>query len=184
MKATEVLMEEHRLIERVLVALEKAARRLDSGEAIRPDFFIEASEFFKGFTDGCHHKKEENVLFPAMVKGGLSYQFGPVAVMLSEHDEGRTYNNGLRLAAERMQSEESNAKTQVMQHALNYVTLLKQHITKEDNVLFPMADQVIPTFKHAQIYEDFDHIEYEETGEGIHEKYLQLALRLEKEMLG
>lgn len=184
MKATEVLIGEHRVIERVLVALEKATRRLDSGEAIRPDYFIEASEFFKGFTDGCHHKKEENVLFPAMVEGGLSYQFGPVAVMISEHDEGRTYINGLRLAAERLQYEESDAKTQVVQQALNYITLLKQHINKEDNILFPMADQVIPTYKHAKIYEDFDHIEYEETGKDIHEKYLQLAARLEKEMLG
>jgi len=167
-----------------LGALEKAAQRLDSSEAIRLDFFIEASEFIKGFADGCHHKKEEGVLFPAMVEGGLSYQFGPVAVMLAEHDEGRTFNNAMKLAAERLQAGEKHAKDQVVQNALGYVSLLRQHIAKEDNVLFPMADQVIPKDKHAKINADFDHIEHEETGEGVHEKYLGLAERLEKEMLG
>lgn len=184
MKATEVLMEEHRVIERVLAALEKAAQRLDQGEAIRPEFFVEASDFIKGFADGCHHKKEDGVLFPAMVEGGLSYQFGPIAVMLSEHDEGRTFNNGMRLAAERLQGGDKSAKEQVVQNASGYVTLLRQHIAKENNILFPMADQVIPKEKHGGVNEDFDHIEHEETGEGVHEKYLGLAERLEKEMSG
>lgn len=184
MKATEVLMEEHRVIERVLVVLEKAAQRLDGGEVIQPTFFIDAAEFVKGFADGCHHKKEEGVLFPAMVEGGLSLQFGPVAVMLAEHDQGRTFNNGMRLAAERLQGGDKSAKDQVVKNALEYVTLLRQHIAKEDNVLFPMADQVIPKNKHQKINEDFDHIEHEETGEGVHEKYLGLAERLEKEMSG
>jgi hemerythrin-like domain-containing protein len=96
-EATEVLMEEHRVIERVLAALEKANPRLDSGVAIRSDFFIEASEFFKGFTDGCHHKKEETYSFLPWWKWSIVPVWSG-GVMISEHDEGRTYNNGLRLA--------------------------------------------------------------------------------------
>lgn len=40
MQATEILMEEHRVIERVLAALDKAANRLDAGEQVRPSFFL------------------------------------------------------------------------------------------------------------------------------------------------
>ncbi len=62
MKATEILMEEHRVIERVLTSLEIASNRLSLGQAIPADFFLKAADFIKGFADGCHHKKEEGVL--------------------------------------------------------------------------------------------------------------------------
>ncbi|MBN1536502.1 MAG: hemerythrin domain-containing protein [Anaerolineales bacterium] len=184
MKATEVLMEEHRVIERVLTAIERASQSLSRDDATRPGIFIEAADFVSGFADGCHHKKEENVLFPAMVEGGLSYQFGPVSVMLAEHDEGRTLNNGMLLAAQRLQAGDKDAKDQVIHNAMGYVTLMRQHIAKEDHVLFPMADQIIPKQEHQKIYEAFNHIEHDEAGEGIHEKYLALAERLEKESFG
>jgi hemerythrin-like domain-containing protein len=61
------------------------------------------------------------------------------------------------------------------------VALLRQHIYKEDNILFPMADRVIPLEKQEKVAEDFERIEHEETGEGVHEKYLALAEVLEKE---
>ena len=71
MEATEILMQEHRVIERVLTTLEAGAARVDAGQPMRPGFFIEATDFVKGFADGCHHRKEEGVLFTAMVDSGL-----------------------------------------------------------------------------------------------------------------
>ncbi len=77
MQATDILMEEHRVIERVLTSLERAAVKLDNGGPVRPGFFIDAAEFVKGFADGCHHKKEEGVLFTALVDAGLPREVGP-----------------------------------------------------------------------------------------------------------
>ena len=85
----------------------------------------------------------------------------------------------MREAAERVQGGDQKAVSRVTQNALAYATLLRQHIQKEDSILFPMADQVIPAEQHAQITEAFDHIEHEETGAGVHEKYLGLADELE-----
>lgn len=45
MKATDILMEEHRVIERVLNSLEKAALAARQGEKGNPEFFIEAAGF-------------------------------------------------------------------------------------------------------------------------------------------
>jgi hypothetical protein len=45
-----------------------------------------------------------------------------------------------------------------------------------------MADRVIPPDDRARVTEDFEHVEHEETGEGVHEKYLGLAASLEREM--
>ena len=66
MEATEILMAEHRVIERVSPTLEAGAARVDAGQPMRPGFFVDAADFIKGFADGCHHRKEEGVLFTAM----------------------------------------------------------------------------------------------------------------------
>ena len=184
MKATDILMDEHRVIERVLYSLQYAAKRASAGDAVRPDLFVEAADFVKGFADGCHHRKEEGVLFKAMAEGGVPVQGGPIGVMLAEHEQGRAYTRGMRLAAEKWQAGDESARQEVVENAFGYVNLLRGHIRKEDNILFPMAERVIPADKQDGVTEAFDHVEHEEIGAGIHEKYLALAETIEKEALG
>jgi hemerythrin-like domain-containing protein len=182
MKATDILMSEHRVIERVIATLEIGANRIQSGQEVRPGFFIDAADFIKGFADGCHHRKEEGVLFKAMHANGMPAGQGPIAVMLSEHEQGRKFTQGMRAAALRLQSGDASARQSLVQNVLGYAVLLRQHIQKEDQVLFPMAGRIIPVDKQEQVVEDFEKVEHEETGAGVHEKYLALAEALEKEM--
>lgn len=182
MKATNELMSEHRVIERVLDSLQAGAERLEAGQAVRPEFFIQAAAFIKGFADGCHHQKEEGVLFPTMQDYGVPNQGGPIGVMLSEHEMGRVYTRGMREAALQMQSGDPAGSALVVQNAQNYVALLRQHIFKEDNILFPMAERIIPPESQDEVWEGFERVEHEETGEGVHEKYLALAETLEREI--
>ncbi len=181
MEATKILSDEHKVIMRVLSALEKAANRLEAGEAVNPTFFIEAADFIKGFADGCHHQKEEGVLFPAMIQAGLPREAGPVAVMLSEHEQGRQFTRGMRQAAERLAGGDESARAEIISNAMGYVRLLRQHIQKEDFILFPMADKIIPAPEQQQVAEAFEQVEHQEIGEGVHEKYLALAKKLETE---
>jgi hemerythrin-like domain-containing protein len=182
MDATKILSSEHRVIEEVLTALETAAQRLERDESIRPGFFLEAADFIKGFADGCHHKKEEGVLFPAMIANGVPAQGGPVKVMLLEHEQGREYTRAMRAAADKLQAGDVQARDDLAGAAIGYAALLRQHIYKEDNVLFPLADRVIPLDQQGKVTEDFERVEHEETGEGVHEKYLALANKLKAEM--
>ena len=180
MKTTDILMEEHRVIERVLGSLETAANLLSAGEVIPMDFFFKAADFIKGFADGCHHRKEEGVLFVAMAANGMSEETERLSIFLEEHEEGRRLTRAMREGAERVQRGEATALSQVIQNALDYVTLLREHIQKEDNILFPMADNAIPVGQHQQLMADFNRIKHEETGEGTHEKYLRIADELAK----
>jgi hemerythrin-like domain-containing protein len=181
MKATEILMAEHEVIQRVIAALETAAGKLENGQNVRPAFFVDAADFIKGFADGCHHVKEEQVLFKTMNEYGMPSQGGPIGMMLYEHEQGRKFTRGMREAAQNLAAGDVSARSEVVQNAHGYAALLRQHIQKENGILFPMADQVIPAGKHADVFEGFEHVEHEETGEGVHEKYLALAERLEKE---
>jgi hemerythrin-like domain-containing protein len=102
--------------------------------------------------------------------------------MLYEHNLGRQFTAGMREAALKLQAGDGSAREKIVHNALGYAGLLRQHILKEDTVLFPMAGEVIPLSEQAQVTEDFERVEHEETGEGVHEKYLALAEALEKEM--
>jgi hemerythrin-like domain-containing protein len=182
MEATENLMEEHRVIERVLDAVELAAGRLSSGQAVPADFFLKAADFIKDFADGWHHAKEEGVLFEAMTAHGLPVRGGPVGVMLAEHDEGRRLTREMRAGAERLQQGDADAVSQITENARDYAMLLRQHIQKEDQILYPMADRIIPLEQHSQIKAACDRIEQQADGAKFREKYLGLAAELEKAM--
>ena len=181
MKPTEILMEEHRVIERVLYALEKATGRLNRGEDVYLRFFIGTSVFIKGFADSYHHKKEEKVLLPALIENGLSIDSAPVTTMLTEHEEGRRLSQRMRQVTERLQAGDVRARDMVIQSALEYVSLIRRHISNEEKILFPMADEIIPADQQDQIVKAFDRLQHEGHAEELHEKYYGLANRLVQE---
>lgn len=182
MKAIEALKEEHRVIERVLTAFEKGIEKYEKGDEFAIAFFQDVVAFFKGFADGCHHRKEEKVLFVSMNAYGIPIQGGPIGVMLEEHDMGRGLLRGVAQALEQYHAGDPEAKLALIKNGREYISLLRQHILKEDHILFPMADRVIPADQKGRVWTDFESIEHEETGEGIHEKYLQLAQKLESQV--
>jgi hemerythrin-like domain-containing protein len=181
MKAIDVLMQEHRTIERVLDALEIAAGHLERSRPVRPAFFLEAADFIAGFADGVHHRKEEGVLFGAMIESGVPSGDGVIDMMLSEHEQGRAFTRALRDAARRLQDGDAAARTQVVSSVRGYVALLRDHIAKEDEMLFPMAGELFSPARLESLMEGFERVEREETGAGAHAAFLALATKLERE---
>ena len=182
MEAAKILMEEHRVIERVLTSLEVAAARLKAGEEIRPGFFLTAAEFIKKFADRSHHNKEEGVLFPAMEKAGIPNEGGPIGVMLAEHQEGRRLTAAMREAADKLAAGDATAREQVVDNALQYVVLLRAHIAKEDGILYPMADRAIQGPAPEEFSLAFKQMAHEETSQGVHDEFLTLADSIESEI--
>lgn len=181
MQATDILMDEHRVIERVLDALEIATRTLERGGAVRPGFFLEAADFIAGFADGCHHRKEEGVLFTAMIASGMPPQGGPIAVMLAEHEEGRRFTRGMRDGVKRWQGGDADGRRILASNARGYTALLRDHITKEDEVLFPMAAQLIDPSQEAQVLRDYERVTEAASCDLSTGRYRALAAALEEE---
>jgi hemerythrin-like domain-containing protein len=169
MRATEILMEEHRVIEQVLSCLEKLADRCEAGEKLDGTSALEALEFFRTFADRCHHAKEERHLFPLLEAKGLPRQGGPTGVMLHDHEEGR------RLLAAMARSIERDKPREFTRHARAYVALLREHIRKEDHCLFPMAAGILSGTDAELLAQRFEHVEHADMELGAHERYLQLA---------
>ena len=178
MKATEQLMEEHEGIKLMLSIIESFNIKALADDEINVEHLESMIDFIKTFADKCHHGKEEEVLFPAMVKAGMSYEGGPVAVMLMEHDQGRAFVKGLTESFNSYKSGDKTALKGIVDNSTGYIHLLRNHIDKENNILFRMADQIIDPSLHEGIYDAFKRIEIEKIGKGKHEEYHKLLQKL------
>lgn len=141
--ATARLREEHTLILQVVDVLKRLVERLDAPAETDFGAFEDCITFIRLFTDGCHHGKEEDVLFPALEAQGLPRETGPIAVMLQEHEQGRYYTGRMNAALEAARAGDDAALEQLRDAARGYVALMQGHILKEDNVLFDMADRMV-----------------------------------------
>jgi hemerythrin-like domain-containing protein/uncharacterized protein (DUF2249 family) len=181
MKSVEALMHEHRVIEHGLAVLEAIADRIERGETVPTEKVAALLDFFRVFADECHHGKEEGVLFPELEARGIPKEGGPIGVMLHEHAEGRTLQQQMQQALSDLTSEAN--RQQFVAAAHNYIALLRQHIWKEDNVLFKMAEQFLTERDDEQLAARFDRHEREHIGEGVHERYHHLVHQLEAEFM-
>jgi len=140
-ETTAVLREEHVRILQIASALEKL---LD----VRPapldlDTVQKCVRFFRLFADACHHGKEEDLLFPELESRGMPHKSGPIAVMLHEHRLGREFVGAMADAVEGAREGDERAMSRLVNAGRGYIDLIRAHITKEDHVLFNMADQMV-----------------------------------------
>jgi hemerythrin-like domain-containing protein len=181
MRAIDVLIDEHRVIVRVLDALEMAAEQLERGRAVPPRFFLDAADFAAGFADRCHHGKEEGVLFQAMEAHGEPARGGAVEMLMDEHVEGRQYVKRLRDAAAELARGDAAATHRIVSASYAYAALLREHIEKEDEGVFPMAAGIIPESEHDALLARFADGSEADPASAEYARYLALAARLEAE---
>ena len=173
MTPTETLKHEHQMILRVLDAAEKEAASIRKNGIVHVTLVREMVDFFRNFVDRCHHTKEEKHLFALMHQKGMSMQFGPLAVMLHDHDQGRARIQAILEALPKEGQPNEAAAAKIAENLSLYASLLRSHIAREDSVLYPMADRLLSPADQEALTDAFDRVEAEEIGEGVHEKYHQ-----------
>lgn len=175
MKPTTVLSEEHRVIEVVLSCLEQMAQEAIDNGRLDAEPAGQVVDFIRNFADKCHHGKEEDHLFTALADKGMSPSEGPVAVMLNEHDQGRALVKAMADSIAAASDGEMQALGLFVTSARNFVLLLRNHIHKEDRILFPIAERMLSDDEMNQLNETFNTVESEHMGTGTHQRYIDLA---------
>lgn len=151
-RPTAVLSDEHKNILLVINKILKECDQIDSGGNVDEDFFRKAVSFIKNYADKFHHAKEEDILFRELNKDGVLEHCNPIGQMLHEHDLGRGFVKGLSEAVEK------GDKTEAVKNARGYCELLQEHIFKEDNILYPMADEALKETVQKEIAKKFAQI--------------------------
>ncbi len=160
---TDILMAEHRIIEKVIAAMSRFADALSSGQDVDRSSLAGLAPFMRHFADAYHHGKEEHRLFPALVACGLPAENGPVQVMCSEHETGRQLVTRLAAAVDAYLGEASGETRTALAEALRELAgFYTRHIWKEDNILFPMAGQVLDAEATTSVLAAFDEVQMPE----------------------
>ncbi len=182
MQVTHELMNEHQLILKYLDLMERYIQfsQTNRDENLLLEKAQDFINFIQKFADTYHHAKEENILFKYMQEPGVLSHCNPVPVMLHEHEQGRMY-------VQYMKDDVANANLEnLCENAYGYCQNLRQHIFKEDNVLYPMAeegisddDKIALDIEYRQIDEK---LEKQKIWNEFEEKYSELESCLDSKM--
>jgi iron-sulfur cluster repair protein YtfE (RIC family) len=148
------LLREHREIECAFAAL----RSLVQGETFPSSWTPELSRTFAAFAlafADCvipHIQKEEEILFPAL-EGFLPRDLGPLAVLRGEHHDVRQQFEQMRSASAILDSGGTNASAlKVFMENVHAISdLMRDHIYKEDRILFPLVTRFLSGVRDAYL---------------------------------
>lgn len=173
MKATQQLRDEHEGIRVMLNILEKVCEKLEKTGVVEREHFEGILEFLNIFVDKCHHGKEEDLLFPAMIAAS-GEAIAPAAAMRTDHDKARGYLGEMSRAYAPFLQGEALSSVGIIENAGAYVWLLRDHMGKENDVILEVADRTFSDEQQNALFEGFERIEEERIGRGRHEQFHRL----------
>jgi hemerythrin-like domain-containing protein len=179
--STTSLRRDHELIEKVIKAMESTVQLLNDGKQIPESILLPVIDFSKNFTDVCHHSKEEKSLFPALEQAGLPTNMGPIAMMLIDHQRSREIGAEMELSAKEYLS--TGDSTKLVSDMQQYVEHITEHLWKENNKLFMMAEARLQ-YVSEKVDRELTKIEKSKLDEigKTREHYEQLAENLTKDV--
>ena len=154
-----ILKHEHRIIEQALRALDGACLSLEGGNLVPAAALLEITDFITAFADGYHHGKEENFLFPALERRGITREGGPLGAIEYEHQVERELIADLRQAIGLYREGDVAAANRFVETGRAFLRLLVEHIEKEDSILFRLGDEVLDDQDKAALVEGFKQAE-------------------------
>ena len=152
-------MADHEIILEALQVLEAMTKEVEHGKDVDFNDIRSLLGFLREFADGSHHVKEEAILFPALIHAGMTLHEGPLRVMTYEHERGRSLTAAMEDALARTR------KDDFVMYARRYIELLRDHIEKENYVLFEMADRALSDEEDETLAEAME--EFESTTVGV-----------------
>lgn len=149
----DLLMNDHSKIERALIMIERQLERSDGFDTAITGALL---EFLFEFGERYHNQKEEQSLFPLLGSRGLPTHGGPIAVMLSEHELERNYLLKLLRETQAIKDKTSSITASYRETLQSYIALTKDHIWKENDILYPMGRRVVSEADNTFLLNEFD----------------------------
>jgi hemerythrin-like domain-containing protein len=138
MQARGPLMVEHRLIERMILVINRSLAKIEAEHKVDPDFIDKAVDFIRVYADQTHHGKEEDILFRELDKKPLSDKDRKIMEeLIEEHVFGRSTTRALVEANNRFRNGDITALEEIAANLKILIEFYPRHIEKEDKVFFP-----------------------------------------------
>ena len=170
--AIQILVQEHRVIESMLLCLERLVDNMQRQKKLDSAYALTIITFLREFADACHHGKEEDVLFK--FSDAKTGGHGPVEVLKEEHAEGRGYVGSMVKSMDKAAAGNLEAINLFCENALDLIDMLRRHIEREDNVVFPMIEELCQSGDAERIWKDCVGVE-KDAGGNRHKKFITSA---------
>ena len=179
MLVTENLMKEHQLILKYVDLMERFAEF--SLKNTQKSMLFEKAQYFitfiHEFADDFHHAKEETILFRYLEAPGVLTQCNPIPQMLNEHNKAREFVRNMENAIH------TNDINKLGNNIVHYAKLLKEHIYKEDNILYPMGERGLSETAKSSLLKEYAKADDSFDSQTIWCKYEALYIDLENQFL-
>jgi hemerythrin-like domain-containing protein len=172
MKATGILMEEHRYILRSLDVICEMANRVANGEEADDRDVDCILQFLQAFGDDHHQEKEEAILFPALLKASNAQEHECLCQITFEHNQQRSLLEGIEDALR------SRKGKDFVYYARRLAELVRAHIQSEDDDVFRRADAILSAEEDERIAKELAAYDSPHRAERLRE-LLKRLVRLE-----
>jgi hemerythrin-like domain-containing protein len=175
----EDLMQEHGLLNRILLVYDFARIQLINKLPIQKEILYDSAEIIRTFVEDYHEKQEEDYLFPRFEKA--NQLTGLVRTLRLQHEAGRRITEQImQLSKIKALSENENQK--LIQLLSDFNTMYRPHEAREDTVLFPAFRKIVSSHEYDSLGEEFENNEYKLFGKNGFETMLDKVANIEKQL--
>jgi len=168
----EDLMQEHGVLERVLLIYEEGARRMNAGEPLDLAVIAGAADIIAKFVEQYHERNEETFVFPRLEAAGREAPL--VATLRLQHQRGRAITQQIKTLCQ------GPASSDLTRALTVFGRMYRPHAAREDTVLFPAFRHVIGNSAYRDLGEELEEQEEKLVGKGGFERTVVEVSALEK----
>ncbi|MDD4970966.1 MAG: hemerythrin domain-containing protein [Paludibacter sp.] len=183
MTLTEELIQEHAKIDKVLNIMNRISEDIKTQKVFYADDVEDILKFILGFWDKCHCKKEEKVLFPALISEGVIEKNDLVSMMVEEHILGKNNLKEISSCIENCKIGNPFSCEKLAASLSTYVSMMQIHMENEEKIFFPLADRVLSKNKQDQALEQFEIIDKRLVKLRVYEQFQTKLERMELKYL-
>ncbi len=176
--ATEDLMREHGVLNRILLIFEEGTRRLRAEREVPAEVFRASATLVRRFVEDYHEKLEENFIFPKFEKRGKLVEL--VGVLRKQHAAGRMLTDVLLRQSTADRFSQGSARREILDACEAFIRMYRPHAAREDTVLFPALRKIVAAAEIDELGDQFENEEKRLFGEEGFEKTVDQVAAIEK----
>jgi len=159
MSATEDLSQDHVIIRRLQVVIEKCYTSLNENKEVPLGDLIKIADIIEQFVDQFHLGKEENGYFPQTESKDLNSE--EIRKFVIEHEFGRRIAKRLRIHIEEF-LKGKNAREPLARYLKTYSVFILDHTSKEDRFFTDVKEKrSLSDKEEGKLKREFDRMKYE-----------------------
>ena len=184
MKPTDNLILEHREINELLDIMSNIALKIKSKDVFYPNDVEEIINYLIVLIDKSHQGKEDEVFYPELISSGIPKETAPLSIINYEHTLSKRYLNDISSCVVNCKIGNDFSGELLADSLTNYVVVIKNHIQREEEIVFPIANEVLSDEKQNEISQRFEDIEKKNISHSFLERFNRLVNKLKSKYSG